>query len=775
MASEDAAWTVLVYMAGDNNLTEDMVWGLQELKKTAARLKAETALEPKERINVFAHFDPRDSRSRRYDFVPSVRSLEAAELETTEESGVGQQEAAELEAGVANDDGNLADYQAQIHTRKAVPSPPARQESKQQPVGKRAEATADPSALNPLAAFVSAQVRRLPPAKHYFVILSGHGSGAVGDFLIDSDPVTSLSIPKLAKILKAARTKYKEDTEQDKRIDILGMDSCLMSNAEVCCEVSDDADFLVASEGWVANAGWPYHRVLEACRKDDGSADTDPRSVAENVAKNYSNFYRDYEISEMSTDIAVCNLTAFRVAEPGTLMGYLRELSSALAEAFDTVFFSQELSRIRMNSDAAHTFLAEVSQEIGVPLVSRASSAARSQQSDARATIAKALRKRRLTDSQWRALRDLMRSRKPRRKADEVPDDDDLEKQLPKARAKALPEVLRIFDRPHSPSAALAAARVRREFDPRVVKELERIEKSEANSIKDPEPSKQLDAMRERARLQKLHQVLSATDLVDLQKFVRPKIGRLKRRATQLLNAVVAARWEAQSFKGGVYVDLADFCRCLEARVADGTIKALCQSVRQAIEGSPDGKRLGCAFGAQQTGSANQHATGLSVYFPYQAGDYTTEYENLAFARKTGWERLVRSYLRATRRERKGERIHWKKTQDFVLRFGHSEVDPLEPDGIEARIVGVNTPPTAGNDGKRGPVKAGGEGKIKAGGEGKIKAGGEGKIKAGGEGKIRAGGEGKIRAGSEAKIRGEGVRFVWGNPPDGFFRQGAKK
>jgi len=221
MASEDAAWTVLVYMAGDNNLTEDMVWGLQELKKTAARLKAETALEPKERINVFAHFDPRDSRSRRYDFVPSVRSLEAAELETTDESGVGQQEAAELEAGVANDDGNLADYQAQIHTRKAVPSPPARQESKQQPVGKRAEATADPSALNPLAAFVSAQVRRLPPAKHYFVILSGHGSGAVGDFLIDSDPVTSLSIPKLAKILKAARTKYKEDTEQDKRIDIL--------------------------------------------------------------------------------------------------------------------------------------------------------------------------------------------------------------------------------------------------------------------------------------------------------------------------------------------------------------------------------------------------------------------------------------------------------------------------------------------------------------------------------------------------------------------------
>jgi hypothetical protein len=107
----------------------------------------------------------------------------------------------------------------------------------------------------------------------------------------------------------------------------------------------------------------------------------------------------------------------------------------------------------------------------------------------------------------------------------------------------------------------------------------------------------------------------------------------------------------------------------------------------------------------------------------------------------------VRAYLRATRRERRAEKESWANGAALVVRFGHSEVDPLETDGIEARIVGVIAPSQAGER----PPKAGG--------------------KEGTETKIREGTETKIREGTEAKIRGEGVLFVWGNPPDGFFRQ----
>ncbi|MDD1633237.1 MAG: hypothetical protein LUP91_13665, partial [Methylococcaceae bacterium] len=73
--AEQAAWTFLVYLAGDNNLTQEMAWGLQELKKTAIRVNPpermskdgkRTATNGEHKINVVAHFDPRGSRGRRY-------------------------------------------------------------------------------------------------------------------------------------------------------------------------------------------------------------------------------------------------------------------------------------------------------------------------------------------------------------------------------------------------------------------------------------------------------------------------------------------------------------------------------------------------------------------------------------------------------------------------------------------------------------------------------------------------------------------------------------
>jgi hypothetical protein len=97
-------------------------------------------------------------------------------------------------------------------------------------------------------------------------------------------------------------------------------------------------------------------------------------------------------------------------------------------------------------------------------------------------------------------------------------------------------------------------------------------------------------------------------------------------------------------------------------------------------------------------------------------------------------------------------------------------VDPLEPDGIEARIVGVITPPAAGKDGTRLAGKAGTETKIRAV-DALIKGTKIGKD--GTETRVRDGTETRVRAGTEAKIKGEGVQFVWGNPPDGFYQQDA--
>ena len=59
MAKEKAAWTVMVYLAGDNNLTSECMFALTEMKGAALSKD----------LNVIAQFDPSDPYlpSHRYE------------------------------------------------------------------------------------------------------------------------------------------------------------------------------------------------------------------------------------------------------------------------------------------------------------------------------------------------------------------------------------------------------------------------------------------------------------------------------------------------------------------------------------------------------------------------------------------------------------------------------------------------------------------------------------------------------------------------------------
>ena len=227
---EKRRFAFVVYLAGDNNLSEEMVWSLQEMR-AASR---DPALG--ERIDVAALFDPHGGEPRLYDFEASadVDSLPAAK-----------------------------------------------------PLRPPAE---DPAKL--LERLIAGRAGRVQG--HSMLVLSGHGSGAVGDFLNDKKPASSLSIPRLGRILKGAS------------IEILGLDSCQMSTIEVGYEVRKSVSRLVASEGPVLNTGWPYRQVLASVAK---TAAGSPDDIARGVAESYLRFYRDYEIAGVSTDIAVCDLS----------------------------------------------------------------------------------------------------------------------------------------------------------------------------------------------------------------------------------------------------------------------------------------------------------------------------------------------------------------------------------------------------------------------------------------------------------------------------------
>lgn len=282
--SRDKRWAFLVYLAGDNSLSDEMVWSLQEMKRASTREEVQKAL------HVLAMFDPKGDRPRRYDILTPQRRP-------------------------TNDvDGDLRSFTG---AKTLYREPDVGRIVRERRAGK----TESPSRGERVGAlvedFFTRGVAELPTTPHCAVVLSGHGGEALGDFLMDSDPPSAVSIPELGGILDRLRTSL------GRPIDVVGIDSCQMSTIEVGYQVRGAARYLVASEGLVMNAGWPYHRVLEAA-----AAATEGAELARGIVDRYLDFYRDYEVAGVSTDIASTDLTAIEEVASG-----VRDLGHAMRES----------------------------------------------------------------------------------------------------------------------------------------------------------------------------------------------------------------------------------------------------------------------------------------------------------------------------------------------------------------------------------------------------------------------------------------------------------
>ncbi len=382
-------WTVMIYFAGDNNLSEEMIYAIKEMYRVGVT----------EDVDVIVQFDPSaiGSPVRRYVISreqltkdlekPTIatasirRQVEITSVNYSDEKKYPQVAAAipkAIAASVPNSLGRLrcrtrggnpievsnriritdADVDAKAREQRsdasstlpryrsrdaigldidgsiieelAIPLPEEKGQTatpnlSEKPVVKGKdegietagplpvrkplprldfENSADPKVLEQ---FIRQSIDYFP-SHHYMVVLSGHGSGALGDFLADTNPDTgaqiqSLSIPSLRRVFE----------EIGENIDILGMDSCLMSMAEIGYELKGHVDYLVGSEGFVLNTGWPYHRILEALNLNPAAP---PLNLARETVKKYISYYDDYEAAGASTDQSVCELARLEALIP---------------------------------------------------------------------------------------------------------------------------------------------------------------------------------------------------------------------------------------------------------------------------------------------------------------------------------------------------------------------------------------------------------------------------------------------------------------------------
>jgi len=331
-------WTVMVYLAGDNNLGEEMVYALKSMFDVGSPNEETRVVALYDAVGATVPFDipVREKKVKSKTMGIAAPPNGAQGLPVTQDHDLKDRQERFLErlekfvrAGgtkVDRDFAALDDTEALLggNPEEGAPHVAKKLDDTERKLiaEKESEETEDPelrrlrlvgkTPLEILAGFVIDSIQRYP-ARHYALILSGHGAGAVGDFLTSNKEVFNLSIRGLSDALKlVALSQEMENARrlagkpmEEPWLDLLGFDSCLMSMAEVAYEVRQTVQFMVGAEGFETATGWPYDRVIALLHEKPNLA---PRNFAEGIVNEHIAFYDDYTSADVSVDLSAMDL-----------------------------------------------------------------------------------------------------------------------------------------------------------------------------------------------------------------------------------------------------------------------------------------------------------------------------------------------------------------------------------------------------------------------------------------------------------------------------------
>ncbi len=337
--SPKANWTVMVYFAADNDLEDAALANLQMMKKAGSSA----------RVNILAQLDTRQSNQTfRYHLQDEVTTLEEDVVETMGEINTG--DPAELVNfvkwaknyrpathhmlviwghGMGFNDVGEADRAAQLTTNPVIVS--AGRSFSISPKGEvrlygcNAQSTRQRKYAQ--ATYTSAESHSYAALVKEIAAQSGFESDglpsvALDDTLVGNAAQNSTDALKLDQ-LSAALEKALGKGE---KIDLLGMDACLMGLAELGQQVKDNVRYLVASQDVVPRDSWPYDRILKRLTDDPGMG---PEEFAVWIVREYLLFYRERnkDVTQAVYQLSACDRLAKAVKDLG---GYLQPKLSDL-------------------------------------------------------------------------------------------------------------------------------------------------------------------------------------------------------------------------------------------------------------------------------------------------------------------------------------------------------------------------------------------------------------------------------------------------------------
>jgi hypothetical protein len=136
----------------------------------------------------------------------------------------------------------------------------------------------------------------------------------------DDDAKDFLDNVEMKKVLSSAKKMLK------RKIDILGMDACMMSMAEVGYQLRDSVSLAVGSEEVEPGDGWPYDRILGKLAK---KPEMMPRELASTIVDEYlASYQADEGVTQSACDLGKCGDLAAAVDQLADgLNGHLSDAS----------------------------------------------------------------------------------------------------------------------------------------------------------------------------------------------------------------------------------------------------------------------------------------------------------------------------------------------------------------------------------------------------------------------------------------------------------------
>jgi hypothetical protein len=304
--SERKKWTFMVYLAGDNNLDGNGVIDLAEMKKVGSD----------DNLNLIAQFDRagRKNETKRFYLRRGTKLTDDAVMKLGETN--------------SGSPAALTDF-----IRWGVQTYPAERyalvlwnhgggwDDTDVYAGQRLRSIQRPA---------NGRIRHALFFTSFRLALRAAAGGAKSRaILYDDNARDFLDNREMKKVLADAKKAV------GRKLDLLGLDACLMSMAEVACQVSASVRFSVGSEQTEPLEGWPYNRLLsELARKPDMPA------------KNFANVIVDQYIASYPSSEAVTQ-SACDLEKSTALMQAVKEMANLFSAQLDRSTVLAAIARAR--------------------------------------------------------------------------------------------------------------------------------------------------------------------------------------------------------------------------------------------------------------------------------------------------------------------------------------------------------------------------------------------------------------------------------------------